>query len=303
MSAIGLKQLLLCYKGTLRNNPNNLVAMGMGDEATFDRTETNVKGNNDEEYLDKVLHKYSWKSFQFSASILANYLAFAKAGGADLQAVGQKVADGVWTGCYDYTGDNFMGLDWELNQNQKDRYFLVTPSTQFEGDVDRAIMQSANSIVPLDLNALGLGHLGVNPALYAAPDKNYLSSPAGLFCNEWEVVDRTYKIKTLNTKKYRDRSSITFINFNFVIIIDRVNAYEVVQYLAQNRANGLTMGERLPDGSYFTFAFGNNLFWRKTELTNKKSEGNIKLTFNRNIALGDLNLNVGANTLTVNATV
>ena len=47
MSAIGLKQLLLCYKGTLRNTPNNLVAMGMGDEATFDRTETNVKGNND----------------------------------------------------------------------------------------------------------------------------------------------------------------------------------------------------------------------------------------------------------------
>jgi len=300
MSAIGLKQLILCDKGTLRANPSNPVAMGMGDEASFDRTETPIKGNNDEDYLDRILHKYSFKSYQFSAVILQRLLAFAKAGGADFQAVGQKTGPGAWTGVYEYTGDNFMGLDWEITQSQKERSILVTPSTSYEGFVDLAIMQSANSLQPIDLAALGLGSLGINSDLYVAPDKQFASNyPNVLLCNEWEVIDRTYKIKTMGTKRYRDRTSVTFINFNFSITIDRVNAYDVVNYLANNRANTLTIGERLPNGSNFSYVFGGNLFWKKTELTNKKSEGNIKLTFNRNISLGDITVDVNNNTLTV----
>jgi len=274
--------------------------MGLGDEATFDRTENPIKGNNDEEYPDKVLHKYSFKSYQFSASILQRILGFAKAGGADFQAVGQKTGPGAWTGVYEYIGDNFMGLDWEITQSQKERSILYTPSTAYEGFVDLAIMQSANSLNPIDLAQLGLGSMGINQDIYVAPDKQFASNyPNVLLCNEWEVIDRVYKIKTMGGKRYRDRTSVTFINFNFSITIDRVNAYDVVNYLANNRANTLTIGERLPNGSNFSYVFGGNVFQRKTELTNKKSEGNIKLTFNRNISLGDITVDVNNNTLTV----
>jgi hypothetical protein len=304
MSAIGLKQIVLCDRGRLRNNPQFLVAMGMGDEAGFERTEVPVKGNNDEEYEDKVEHKYSYKSFQFTSQILAYLLYFAQQGGADLQVVGQKVATGVWTGCYDYTGDNFMGIDWELTQSMKDRSLLITPAVALEASVDRQIMQSANSVVPLDLNALALGHLGVNPSIYVAPGKQVISNYTGFaLCNEWEVIDRVYKIKTIGIKRYRDRTKVTFINFNFSITIDQVNAWQVITYLANPRNNGLYVTETLPTGGVFTFDFGSNLFQKKTDFLNKKSEGNIKLTFNRNISLGDIVVDVNNNKLTVAATV
>ena len=300
MSSIGLKQILLCDKSHLRNAPQYCVAMGMGDEATFERTEVPIKGNNDEDFEGKYNHKHSFKTFQFSSYILSYLLWYARVGGADLQSVGQKIGDNVWTGVYDYTGNNPMGIDFELIQSSKDRYILITAEASFEGAVDRAIIQSANSLTPLNLNTLGLGHRGIDPTKYVAPSISTLYNPQGTAaCNGFQIIDRKYSIKTVSVKKEFNRSQVNWINFLFELTIDKVAAYELIDYLARDRNASLRIDEAGPAGSSFAYIFDSGLFWRKTESTLKKTEGNIKLTFNRNISIGDIVVDVNNNTLTV----
>lgn len=300
MAAIGIKQYLICHPGTLRNDPDTILVMGMGDEASFERTEVPQKGMNDEDYEGKWNHKHSFKSFQFSAQRLQNAIDLCIAGACDLQAVGQKRGANVWTGIYDYTGDNPLGFGFEMQQNSKDRFFLFTAEAQFEAWADLQIMQSAGIILPIDLNDLGLGHLGINPAEYAAPSFSTLFNPATTaVCNGYEIIDRKYAIKSVAVKKEFNRDQVNWINFNFQITIDKTDASDVVEYLSNDRGATLKITENGPGGVPFTFDFDSNLFWRVTESIQKKTEGNIILKFNRNISLGDIAIDTETNILSV----
>jgi hypothetical protein len=303
MSAVGIKQILLCDIGHLRNAPRYCVAMGMGDAATFDRTEVPVKGNNDEDFEGTVNHKHSFKTFQFGAADLAYLLYYCKIGGADLEAVGQKISNGIYTGVYDYTGANPMGVEFELLQSSKERSILITAEAAFETTTDRNIMQNANSIVPIDLNALGLGHRGVQPGKYVAPSISTLYNPQGTaLCNGYQIIDRVYSIKCDAVKKEFNRSQVNWLIFNFVLTIDKVNAWELVEYLTRDRNASLRLDENAGNGS-FSYIFDSNLFWRKTELNISKTVGNIKLTFNRKISVGDIAIDIINNTFTVSGQV
>ena len=300
MAQPGLKQIMLCEKGMLRNNPQHCIAMGAGDEASFERTSVPIKGNNDEEFEGRYNHKISYKSFQFSPTILAILLYFCKEGGADVHAVGQKLGTNLYTGIYDYSGDNCLGVDFVYTQGSKDRNILLTAEAEFEAAVDLQIMQSSNSLLPIDLNALGLGKMGVDISKFVAPSVSTLYNPQGTAaCNGVEIVDRLYTIKPITIAKEFNRKRVNFWNFNYALTIDRVNGYELVEYLVKDINASLRIDEKGPGNSQFAQIFDAGLFYRKTDLLNKKTEGNIKLTFNRNFSLGDIAIDINNRTLTV----
>lgn len=302
---VGIRQAMFCKKGSFAS-PSEIIAMGLGDEASLEITEQPIKGYQDEDLPHETNFKANFKTYQPTVTKIVNLiLVHGVNGGVDAQFVGEKAFLGnVYTGVYDFSGANFLGLDFEIGLTMRSRYLQVTGEASLPNEVALMLLQSSITNTPKDLNALGLGHRGKNINDYKHPFFGSAQSPAGtLLCNGEEIVDRSLVIKSEGSKLQYNRTKINYARVVLEITIDKNRSWQLIEYLTKDRKASIRLEEKNSISAVETWEFGEGVLYRKHEMPISKDDSFIKLTFEKKIPLYDFGYDIPTNKISVTQTV
>lgn len=302
---VGIRQALVCTKGTLNTTPTYAIPMGLGDDCSLEMPEVPIKGYQDEDLPNEMNFKANFKTYQPTVSKLAGlFLIHGIQGGVDAQFVGEKYATGAYSGVYNFGGNNFMGLDFEVVESMKARYIQISPEVSLPIETALALLQSSIVNTPKDLNALSLGHRGKNLTDYKHPFFGSAQSPAStLLCNGEQIMDRTLTLKSEGSKLQFNRTRISWVRVMLELTIDKSKSFELVEYLVKDRKAAVVLEERDSVSSLQTWSFGEGVLYRKHEMAVSKDDAMIKLSFEKKLPLFDFAFNVGTKTISVTQTV
>lgn len=302
---VGIRQAMFCKKGSLAS-PTEIIAMGLGDEASLEITEQPIKGYQDEDLPHETNFKAMFKTYQPTVTKIVNLLlVHGVAGGVDAQFVGEKAyLSSVYTGVYDFSGANFLGLDFEIALTMRSRYIQMTGEASLPNEVALMILQSSITNTPKDLNALSLGHRGKNLADYKHPFYGSAQSPAGtLLCNGEEIVDRSLIIRSEGSKLQYNRTRINYARVLLELTIDKNRSYQLIEYLTKDRKASVKLEEKNSVSAVETWEFGEGVLFRKHEMPISKDDTFIKLTYEKKIPLYDFGYDVPNNKISVSQAV
>jgi len=302
---VGIRQALFCTKGTLNTTPTYAIAMGLGDECSLEMPEQTIKGYQDEDLPNEMNFKAGFKTYQPTVAKMAGlFLVHGISGGVDAHFVGEKYFTDTYSGVYDFAGNNFMGLDFEIVESMRTRYMQLTGEVSLPIESAMALLQSSIVNAPKDLNALSLGHRGKNLADYKHPFFGSASSPAGtLLCNGEQIADRTLTLKSEGSKLQFNRTRISWVRVILELTIDKSKSFELVEYLVKDRKAAVVLEERNSVSETETWNFGEGVLYRKHEMAVSKDDAMIKLTYEKKLPLFDFAFNTGTNTISVAQTV
>jgi hypothetical protein len=298
---IGIRQALFCTKGTLSTTPTYAIPMGLGDECSLEMPEQTIKGYQDEDLPNEMNFKAGFKTYQPTVSKMAGlFLVHGIAGGVDAQFVGERYFTDTYSGVYNFEGNNFMGLDFEIVESMRTRYMQLTGEVSLPIENALALLQSSIINTPKDLNGLGLGHRGKNLADYKHPFFGTVQSPAAtLLCNGEQIVDRNLTVKSEGSKLQYNRTRINWVRVILELTIDKSKSYELVEYLVKDRKAAIVLEERDSVSETETWNFGEGVLYRKHEMAVSKDDAMIKLTYEKKLPLFDFAFNTTSRTISV----
>ena len=300
MSAVlGIRQAFCCDRNSLPTTPIYIVPQGLGDEGKLEILENHISGNNDEYFPSETNFKVSWKTFQMDMYILGRLIFFGQIRGADFEVTTEKTGL-TYAGCYKFTGEKFLGIDWTWLESKAERSCEVIGEAAYPDDEAKVLIQSAIVNTPTNLVPLGFLQKGKFTGNLVKPYFGHAKSPAGvILCNGEEIVDRKLTIKPVTAKINYNRSKTNYININLELTIDQTKSQDLLNYLNKSRLAYVELFEKFGVSSGYTYKFHDGVLWRKHSQTVGKSEGNVKLSFNRNVTSSDVVVDGATGTVNV----
>lgn len=303
----GIRQLLFCARDTLGSNELSYpVFLGVGNEGKYLITDKTVKGYRDEDIPSMVNHKIEMKTFQMDFFILSRLIFHCSQRGADCQIVTEKTAANNYGGVYNFTGNDFLGIDFEWKHTDKESSLSVTGEVSLSDLASSSLICAAQTNVPIDIPEVDpqYGHRGIDLQLVRTPKFGSVQSPGGnALVNGHEVIERNFVIKTVSSKLASDRSSVKWLKVILDLTIDKSTASALSGYLGRAKNSALVFQEKTAAGSFFTYNFGSDLFFRKHELSIDKESSFIKLSFEKNIPLYEPIIDTSASIFSVSSVV
>lgn len=300
----GVRQAFTTQKGQLHlANPQGLIPVGYNSDGDFMIDEKPVADYRDRHLPNMTNFNYRAVSKQPTMSMLAWFI-FDYHRGCEAQITLEKETSGTTGGVYNFDGENHMGIDFEWRENSEERSCEFTLEVDLENEVAMQVIQSASVNTPRDLNALGLGHRGQSLSNYRAPFPGVNESPIGTpLCNNEEILSKEFRIKNITTKRYRNRSRTVWINFYIRLLLDRSANFQLIELFSKQRNAAVKLSERNTLSSSFTYTFNEGVLFRKNKLDLDKSKKEVEAVFEANVAIADITMPTGTNSLIISESV
>lgn len=303
---IGIRQLVLMKKGSFAS-PQYPVAMGLGDEAYIEMPEEAIKGYLNEDLPDTMNFKIVFKSYQYNYYTIGRLIqVFCVDGGVDAQAVLEKTSATTYGGVYNFSGNNFLGFEFEWRMGMKNRYFIATAEVSLPLAEAKLLIQSSLVNTPFNLTAapFNMNHRGMDFDNFKTPYYGKIESPTGtVLVNGEEISDRDVVLKSVVSKLQFNRSKVNWINIMVSLTTKRTSAQEFLNYLNMTRNAELRIEEKFSPTAKETLLFGAGVLYRKHEKRISKDEGYIKLSYEKNLPIYDIVIDGPTSVLSVSMTV
>jgi len=235
---VGINQIALCEKGTALTSPDAIIAVGLRTPASLE-----IKPMNEiKDYRQRSLR--NMLSAQIQAESLQPILAMLKNindtsfadGGMDVELLAVPQATGVDGGCFQFFGDNFMGVDFEWIMNSKKRSMMFDCNVALEYEEMVALIDAADSNAAADLSLTAYG----NDFTKQKHPWIYLNESG--FTKD-EVIDYNFSLKSVGEKSIHNRTIYDYLMIHFDITLRAATIGNLVTLLGRDQNPALTVRE------------------------------------------------------------
>jgi len=294
ISRAGLKQVVACNAGTLATTPGNPIALGLRQAATMEIG--NFKQVND--YLNRPLR--NMKNFKVEGESLQPTLKMLKAMlgwtnlNCDLQVITRPQASGGTGDVYKFIGNDKLGLDIEYMISGDKRSLKAIWEGAMEFDRAKTLIDGADNASPVSID--GITGEGADFTKYRAPYFLSFESPktTATFAHG-DIKERSYSIKTKNTKSVYNTSIVHYLVFEFKIIAYDASVAKKVELMAKDMSPSIFVKEQNASSTlYDCFDFNAGVLALSEVFTNKDDERIIEMVFSGDVHIFDTAFEFGA---------
>jgi hypothetical protein len=162
-STVGIKHIAACKKGTLENSPENKVILGTRNNEELniiDITQDDVRERPMviKRRFETPMIESRQPSLQHLQAIFSTYRADQ---GCDLEILAEPQASGVDNGCFQFTGDNYVGVKGMYQMDPEKRILGVQFGVSLEPLTAKALVDASDSATPA---TLGITTNGIDTA-------------------------------------------------------------------------------------------------------------------------------------------
>lgn len=295
MSRAGIKQIILCDLETLSTTPANVVAMGLRNNCTMEITPfKSVKDYRGRELPNMDNIKIEAESLQPSIRTLKKLIDFTNHN-CDAQVTSVRQGSSAASDdVYRLAGVNSPGIDFELVYSSDKRSIKVTlerayPKELFDGLLNVFETQSVVAISGLP------NEEGIDFTKYRLPYTIAVESPlTERICSGSEFESRKLSIKTKGKKSAFNSSFVDYLTVNIELV---TRDSSIAKMMAQ-RNKGISpafLWKESNGGIYYdAFEFAAGSLAQKSELKNNDDERSLKITYEADIPVFDLQFEYGS---------
>ncbi|HOV99284.1 MAG TPA: hypothetical protein PK595_06910 [Bacteroidota bacterium] len=290
-SIAGIKQLLLCKKGTLLTDVTDEQLLGIRKDASLSITDFDtIEDFRGRKLHNKINFKAEAETFQPTMYLL-NMLQQWVNGEVDVEIITEQQPGGGIE-CYQFEGEtNPLGIEFEFLYTDKSRSCKLTLERALPYATGIAMLNAASSTSPVYSNP----QTGENPSLYRMPLLGAWVSNGDPIYDPMMIQQRSLSIKTNSGKKTADNMSIVDrLIFKLEITGYDAALEKILGNFSSPWLSGLFYQEMNSDSTYDGFQFGSNVLHKTKEITIDKEQRIMKLTFEGSAALSELQFDIDA---------
>ncbi len=291
-SKSGLKQIVLCDSGTLLTTPTNALAVGLRNAATMERTPfKEVKDYRQRNLRNMVNFKTDWESLQPTMAMIKAYHNWINVN-CDAQVLTVPQTSGGAGDCYQFAGNNQLGLGYELMITVDKRSLKGMLEGAMEFDRAKTLIDSADSVTPVTFS--GITGDGADFTMYRAPYFVAFEAPkTTALVSAKDIIERSLSIKTKMKKSYYNMDIIDYVTVEFSITIRDGSVAKQIEIMAKDMSPTIYIKE-MNSGAYFdAFDFAAGVLTLHDEFKDADDDRSLKLMFSGDVPVFDVDFQFG----------
>lgn len=274
-SAAGLKQIVLCDKGTLATSPTNPIALGIRKDATL----TINPFKQVEDYRKRKLR--NMLNFNFSGeSMQPTVFTFKKLidwinGNVDMQIVTQNQSSST-KDVFKFNAGKELGIDFDWTYNQDGRSCKLTIERAFPFANANTLIDSADSETAVSFS--GITDDGTDLTLYRGSSAEKFEKPASTSLGAVNLVTvRSLNIKTENKKSIDNMSLIDNLMITLEMTGREAAIADFVTRLGKGQLDSVVFQEKNGASTYDKFDFNSLVLGQTDEFVINDEERTLKI--------------------------
>lgn len=274
-AAAGLKQIVMCNKGTLATTPVDPIALGIRKDAVLTINHFKQVEDYRKRKLRNMLNfKLEGESMQptvFTFKKLIDWLN----GNVDLQVVTQNQsssANDVWK----FNAGKELGIDFDWTYNQDGRSCKITFERAFPYSDAVTIVDEADNTTPVSFT--GITDDGTDLTLYRGAFPDRFEKPGGVTLGSNSLFTvRSTNIKTENKKSIDNLSLVDNLMITLELAGREAAITDFVTRLNKNQLDRVVVQEKNSGSNYDRFDFNANVLSQTDEFVINDEERILKI--------------------------
>jgi hypothetical protein len=274
----GIKHIALCKKGTLLTTPTNILIIG-----SRNNEELNINDETQDDVLERPhIIKRTFKTAEIESrqptlKDLQNLITFRADQGCDAEILAQPQTSGVDGGCFQFTGNNYMGFKSKYEIAPDKRILAVQLGVSLNPIDAKTLIDAADNATPA---SLGITNNGIDNSLIRFPWLKYV----GTFTQD-DIIDYSFLLEeTGDNEKLNGRFIGDYIKATISFTFRSATIANMVTEMNEAEGISLTFQQDTSASSstYEKFIFNSLVLRKKTERKIEAKERYIKATYTGN---------------------
>jgi len=297
MSKAGIKQIALCDAGTLTATPANPILMGIRGGASLEvNPHKEVKDYRERKLRNMVNFKFGVESFQPSMKFLKALINWAN-NNCDVQIVSTPQTSGGAVDCFQFKGNESIGIDFEYLMNMDKRSVKVDFERAMEYDRAQSFIDGADSTTPTAITGFSAPNTeGMDFNAYRKPYFIAFEAPKGTpLCVITDVIDRKLTIKTKGKKSGYNSSIVDYLTITAELTTRKAGIGEFINAMDRGMRPSILWKEQNALASlYDAVDINSNVLTQSETFKIADDDRFVKLTFEGDVPLYDTSFLFGA---------
>lgn len=274
-AAAGLKQIVMCNKGTLNTTPADPIALGIRKDAVLTINHFKQVEDYRKRKLRNMLNfKLEGETLQPTVYLFKKLIDWLN-GNVDLQVVTQNQsssAKDVWR----FEEGFELGIDFDWTYNQDGRSCKITFERAFPYSSAVTFIDAADSNTAV--NFTGITDDGTDLTRYRGPLLNRFEKPEGTSLGNLSLV--TMRSMNIKTESKKSIDNLSFVD-NLMITLEMTGREAAISDFVNRLNKGMleevTLREVNTDGHYDKFMFNANVLSQSDEMVINDEERTLKI--------------------------
>lgn len=290
---LGIRTIYLCDYNSLLTTPVNPLVMGYRGNCEMSiEDHQEIKTVLNQTLSNMMNFKVETPSFQATLSMLKTLLGFVSSNcDAQLITVPQTVGSASSGGIFNFTGNNYPGLEFEMTITPKERICKITLEFATHRDEGLTIITQALTNVPKDLSSLGTGKYGVSNVKRIPPVFVSALMNGTAICPRDEIKDYKLVIKSKDSGKMAyNRANVSYVSALFEITGADATVNNIYNKYLIAKESSLVLTQKYDSSNDDVFTFNAGVLGRKEKSIIGDDKGELTLTFEADIPLPDISI-------------
>ena len=295
MSArVGINQITLAEKGTALTTPALVTALGLRPSGALRFTPIDeINDYRNRKLRNRMNAEAKFKTYQPTfrqlKNIIGSYLVDL---GADVEILAVPQSSGADGGCFQFFGDNALGVDFRFLQSNQERSLEYTLQRSFKYNDLKALIDAADSNTPV---SWGESNYGINASKLRTPWlKSVLIGGSEQFLKQ-DFVDYSIEISPKFDVNLDNIPIINYINAKVEFTSRNATIPKIVSAMGNNISIAVTTQEdnTVSSGTYDKIVFNSGVLFQTEEIELGDDSRFIKMMFEGKFPLGNMAFTFG----------
>lgn len=282
-AAAGLKQIVMCNKGTLSTTPVDPIALGIRKDAVLTINHFKQIEDYRKRKLRNMLNfKLEGETMQPTVFLFKKLLDWVN-GNVDLQVVTQNQsasAKDVWK----FSAGKELGVDFDWTYNQDGRSCKITFERAFPYSDAVTFIDAADSTTAV--NFTGITDDGTDLTLFRGANPEKFEKPSGTSLGSSGLITvRSLNIKTENKKSIDNMSLVDNLMITLEMTGREAAIADFVTRLNKGQLDSVVFQEKNGATTYDKFDFNSNVLSQTDEMVINDEERTLKIVLEGRIPI------------------
>ncbi|MEJ5352456.1 MAG: hypothetical protein WHS65_12780 [Melioribacteraceae bacterium] len=282
-AAAGLKQIVMCDKGTLSTTPADPIALGIRKDAVLTINHfKQVEDYRKRKHRNMLNFKLEGETLQPTIFMFKKLLDWIN-GNLDVQVITQKQSSSNQD-VFKFNSGKELGIDFEWTYNQDGRSCKITLERALPYNDAVVLIDAADNTTPVSFP--GITDDGTDLTLYrgASPDKFEKPASVSLGSNSLITV-RSLNIKTESKKSIDNLSLVDNLIITLEMTGREASIADFVTRLNKGALDGVVFQEKNSATTYDKFDFNANVLSQTDEFVINDEERTLKIVLEGRIPI------------------
>lgn len=282
-AAAGLKQIVMCDKGTLSTTPADPIALGIRKDAVLTINHfKQVEDYRKRKHRNMLNFKLEGETLQPTIFMFKKLLDWIN-GNVDVQVITQKQSSSNQD-VFKFNSGKELGIDFEWTYNQDGRSCKITFERALPYNDAVVLIDAADNTTPVSFP--GITDDGTDLTLYrgASPDKFEKPASVSLGSNSLITV-RSLNIKTESKKSIDNLSLVDNLMITLEMTGREASIADFVTRLNKGALDGVVFQEKNSATTYDKFDFNANVLSQEDEFVINDEERTLKIVLEGRIPI------------------